>query len=67
MIEPVTLEDIFQLFRASAEEYDRRAAESKAEYDRHRVEIENLLAESKLESDRSMAELKRTVDLWKNW
>ncbi len=61
MSEPVTLEDIYQLFRASAEEYDRRAAESKAEYDRHRVEIENLLAESKLESDRSMAELKRTV------
>ncbi|WP_043999249.1 DUF3782 domain-containing protein, partial [Microcystis aeruginosa] len=62
MNEPVTLEDIYQLFRASAEEYDRRAAESKAEYDRHRVEIENLLAESKLESDRSMAELKRTVE-----
>ena len=63
----------YQLFRASAEEYDhraaeskaeydRRAAESKAEYDRHRVEIENLLAESTLESDRSMAELKRTVE-----
>ncbi len=62
MNEPVTLEDIYQLFRASAEEYDRRAAEYKAEYDRHRVEIENLLAESQLESDRSMAELKRTVE-----
>lgn len=76
MSEPVTLEDIYQLFRASAEEYDRRAkeydrraeeydrraAQSKAEYDRHRVEIENLLAESKLESDRSMTELKRTVE-----
>ncbi len=50
MSEPVTLEDIYQLFRASAEEYDRLVAQSKAEYDRHRVEIENLLAESKLES-----------------
>ena len=52
MSEPVTLEDIYQLFRASAEEYDRRAeeydrraAESKAEYDR-------LVAESKAEYDR---------------
>ena len=40
MSEPVTLEDIYQLFRASTEEYDRRAeeydrlvAESKAEYE----------------------------------
>ncbi|GBF82806.1 DUF3782 domain-containing protein [Aphanothece sacrum] len=62
MSEPVTIEDIYQLFRTSAEEYDRRAAESKTEYDRHRAEIESILAQSKLESDRSMAKLERTVE-----
>ena len=62
MSEPVTLEDIYQLFRASAEEYDRRAeeydrraAESKAEYDR-------LVAESKAEYDRRAAESKAEYD-----
>ena len=52
MSEPVTIEDIYPLFRISAAEYDRRIAESKAEYDRHRAEIETILAQSKLESDR---------------
>ena len=44
MSEPVTIEDIYPLFRISAAEYDRRIAESKAEYDRHRAEIETILA-----------------------
>ncbi len=57
MSEPVTLADIYQLFRTSAEEYDRRAeeydrraAESKAEYDR-------LVAQSKAEYDRHRVEI----------
>jgi hypothetical protein len=66
MSEPVTIEDIYQLFRASAEEFDRRLRESdrraeaakleserRAEAaERHRAEIERILAEAKLESDR---------------
>lgn len=65
MSEPVTLEDIYQLFRASAEEFDRRFRESAL----RRAEMERIFAEAKLESDRraaeaerSMAELKRTVE-----
>ncbi|TRU33377.1 MAG: DUF3782 domain-containing protein [Microcystis aeruginosa Ma_MB_F_20061100_S20] len=57
MSEPVTLADIYQLFRTSAEEYDRRAeeydrraAQSKAEYDR-------LVAQSKAEYDRHRVEI----------
>jgi hypothetical protein len=51
MSSPVTIEDIYQLFRAPGEEFDRRLRES-----------ERLAAEAKLESDRTMAELKRTVE-----
>ncbi|TRU31639.1 MAG: DUF3782 domain-containing protein [Microcystis aeruginosa Ma_QC_B_20070730_S2] len=76
MSEPVTLEDIYQLFRASAEEFDRRLRES----DLRRAEMESIFAEAKLENERraaeaklesdrraaeaerSMAELKRTVE-----
>jgi len=36
MSEPVTLEDIYQLFRASAEEFERRLRES----DLRRAEME---------------------------
>ncbi|GCA76251.1 hypothetical protein MiTe_03091 [Microcystis aeruginosa NIES-2520] len=61
MSEPVTLEDIYQLFRASAEEYDRRAeeydrraAQSKAEYDRR-------AAESKAEYDRHRVEIENLL------
>ncbi|MCZ8192073.1 MAG: DUF3782 domain-containing protein [Microcystis sp. LE19-338.1B] len=61
MSEPVTLADIYQLFRTSAEEYDRRAeeydrraAQSKAEYDR-------LVAESKAEYDRHRVEIENLL------
>jgi hypothetical protein len=47
MSTPVTIDDIYKLFRASQEEYDRRAAEA----DRRAAE-----------ADRSMAELKKNVD-----
>ena len=69
MSKPVTIEDIYEIFRVSAEEFDRRLRESdrraeaaKAESDRHRAEIERILAESKTESDRTIAELKRTAE-----
>ena len=54
MSEPVTLEDIYQLFRASAEEFDRRLRES----DLRRAEMESIFAEAKLESERQAAEAK---------
>ncbi|MEA5534996.1 DUF3782 domain-containing protein [Crocosphaera sp. XPORK-15E] len=61
MSDPVTIEDIYQLFRTSAEEYDRRAAESKAEYDRRaaesKAEYDRRAAESKAEYDRHRAEI----------
>ena len=47
MSDPVTIEDIYQLFRASAEEFDRRIAEA----DRRAAE-----------RDRSLAQLERTVE-----
>jgi hypothetical protein len=55
MSEPVTLEDIYQLFRASAEEFDRRLRES----DLRRAEMESIFAEAKLENERRAAELER--------
>jgi len=72
MSEPVTLEDIYQLFRASteeydrrAEEYDRRAAQSKAEYDRRaaqsKAEYDRLVAESKAEYDRHRVEIENLL------
>lgn len=69
MSEPVTIEDIYQLFRASTEEFDRRlresdrrAAEAKAEADRRAAEADRRAAESKAEADRTLAELKRTIE-----
>ena len=62
MSEPVTLEDIHQLFRASAEEYDRRAAQSKAEYDRRAEEYDRRAAQSKAEYDRRAAQSKAEYD-----
>ncbi len=58
MSEPVTIEDIYHLFRASAEEFDRRIAEAKIEADRRAAEADRRAAEA----DRQMEELKRTVE-----
>jgi hypothetical protein len=58
MSDLVTIEDIYQLFRASAEEFDRRLRES----DRRAAETERILTESKLESDRRAAEAKLESD-----
>jgi len=42
MSEPVTLEDIYQLFRASTEEYDRRAARARVKRQGIAMEIDIL-------------------------
>jgi hypothetical protein len=66
--QPITIDDIYALFRTSQEElkedfrisreeYDRRVAESKAESDRRTAEYDRIAAESA----RSMEELKRSV------
>jgi len=51
MSESVTIDDIYNLFRASQAEFDRRLAAQ-----------EQKEAEAKAERDRTMAELKRTVE-----
>jgi hypothetical protein len=49
--QPVTIEDIYALFRTSAQEFDRRIAEQ-----------ERLFAEAKAENDRRAAEANRTLE-----
>jgi hypothetical protein len=68
MSNPITLEDIFQLFERQKEETERRAAEwdrlfaeSKAEADRRAAEWDRQFAESKAEADRRHAELEKLV------
>ena len=39
MSNPTTIDDIYKLFQASQEQYDRRMAESKAEADRSMAEL----------------------------
>ena len=62
--QPVTIEDIYALFRVSQEdlrisreEYDRRSAEA----DHRAAEADRRFAESKVQSDRSLEQLKRSV------
>jgi hypothetical protein len=69
MSNPVTIEDIYNLFQKSQEESDRRSAEADrrsaeadrraAEADRRAAEADRLAAEAKAESDRR----KREIDL----
>ncbi|MFM6061816.1 MAG: DUF3782 domain-containing protein [Microcystis panniformis] len=68
MSQPITIEDIYKLFEKtnekfeqSRQEYDRRAAEAKAEADRRAAEYDRRAAESKAEADRRLAELEKTV------
>ena len=56
--QPVTLEDIYDLFRISQEKLDR----SSEEFDRRIAEQERLADESKVESDRRAAEAARTLE-----
>ena len=75
MSESVTIADIYQLFRTSAEEFDRRLRESDRrieqarlesdrraeEVEQYRAETARILAEAKLESERRTAENERTI------
>ena len=75
MSESVTIADIYQLFRTSAEEFDRRLKESDRrieqarlesdrraeEVEQYRAETARILAEAKLESERRTAENERTI------
>ena len=62
MSESVTIADIYQLFRTSAEEFDRRLRESDRRIEQARLESDRQIEQAKLESDRTIAELKRTVE-----
>jgi hypothetical protein len=69
--QPVTIADIYDLFRTSREEmrisreeYDRRSAEADhraAEADHRAAEADRRFTESKAQSDRSLEQLKRSV------
>ncbi|MDJ0543338.1 MAG: DUF3782 domain-containing protein [Microcystis sp. M53601_WE4] len=62
MSESVTIADIYQLFRTSAEEFDRRLKESDRRIEQAKLESDRRIEQAKLESDRTIAELKRTVE-----
>ncbi len=71
MSKPVTIEDIYELFRASQAEADRKFAASKEEDERRKAEDERRKAEDELrkaederrkqEADRTMEELKQGI------
>ena len=71
MSKPVTIEDIYELFRASQAEADRKFAASKEEDERRKAEDERRKAEDerrkaederrKQEADRTMEELKQGI------
>jgi hypothetical protein len=68
MSKPVTIEDIYELFRTSQAEADRRFAESKqeaerraAEAERRAAEIDRMIAASKQEAERRAAEIDRMI------
>ena len=56
MSEPVKLEDIYQIFRTSAEEFDRRLRESDRRIEEARLESERRIEEARLESERRAEE-----------
>jgi hypothetical protein len=71
--QPITIDDIYALFRTSQEElkedfrisreeYDRRLAESKTESDRRTAEYDRIAAEAKAERDRCAAEASRSIE-----
>ena len=61
MSEPITIEDIYQLFRTSTEEFDRRLRESDRRAEEAKLESERRAEEAKLESDRHRAEIERLL------
>jgi len=65
MTSPVTIEDIYELFRISRQEADRRAAEADhraAEADRRTAEADKLADHRAAEADKRMQKLERTVE-----
>ena len=61
MSEPITIEDIYQLFRTSTEEFDRRLRESDRRAEEAKLESDRRAEEAKLESDRHGAEIERLL------
>ncbi|MFM6322658.1 MAG: DUF3782 domain-containing protein [Microcystis panniformis] len=61
MSEPITIEDIYQLFRTSTEEFDRRLRESDRRAEEAKLASDRRAEEAKLESDRHRAEIERLL------
>ena len=61
MSDAVTLQDIYDLFKASQAEADRRAAEADRRAAEAKAEADRRAAEAKAEADRSMEELRQVV------
>jgi hypothetical protein len=61
MSDPVTIEDIYALFKASSEEFDRRLMESDRRAEEAKLQSDRRAEEAKRENERSMAELKRSI------
>jgi hypothetical protein len=59
MSESVTIADIYQLFRTSAEEFDRRLRESDRQIEQARLESDRRIEQAKLESDRRAEEVEQ--------
>lgn len=71
MSDPVTIQDIYDLFKASQaelqasrEEFDRRAAEAKAEADRRAAEVERSMEELRRIVANTSKEVGRLGDRW---
>ena len=61
MSQPITLEDIFQLFERQKQETERRAAEFERSLAASTAETDRRAAESKAEADRRHAEIERLI------
>jgi hypothetical protein len=58
MSESVTIADIYQLFRTSAEEFDRRLRESDRQIEQAKLESDRRIEQAKLESERRAEQAK---------
>jgi hypothetical protein len=59
MSESVTIADIYQLFRTSAEEFDRRLKESDRRIEQAKLESDRRIEQARLESDRRAEEVEQ--------
>ena len=59
MSESVTIADIYQLFRTSAEEFDRRLKESDRQIEQAKLESDRRIEQARLESDRRAEEVEQ--------